>query len=120
MLGKKKVEMEKRAGHWLVTGWSDASERVSSLDQVMEHTKEVAQAGRAAAAAVWRHVGGSTKESRDTGWREEQQRENEQTMTALFLMLVMVGLSALGGSGAGSICSSDGNGSSSDGRKKEA
>ena len=27
----------------------------------------------------------------------EQQRENEQTMTALFLMLVMVGLSALGG-----------------------
>ena len=67
------------------------------MDKAVASTKEVMRAGQGAAAAVWRHVGGSTEGSKDTGWRNEQQRENEQAMTTLFLMLVMVGLSALGG-----------------------
>ena len=44
MLGKRKVEMEKRAEHWPVTGWSDTFERVSCLDQAVASTKEVMRA----------------------------------------------------------------------------
>ena len=70
---------------------------MSYLDKAVAGTKEVMRAGRGAAAAVWRHVGGSTEGSKDTGRRDGQQRENEKAMTVLFLMLVMVVLLALGG-----------------------
>ena len=97
MLGRKKVEPEQRGEHGLVTRWSDTLERKSYLDRAGANTKEMVQTGRDAAAVMWRHIGGSAGGVKDTGWRNEQQRENEQTMTTLSLMFVMVGLSALGG-----------------------
>ena len=52
------------------------------------------------------------------GWRGEQQRENEQTMTTLILMFVMVWLSAVGGVElAGAVAMMHGSGSGSNERR---